>query len=263
MTEPIPIVRRIGNDPRTVLLGPGLLLLQVAHPVVGAGVAQHSDYQRDPFGRLIRTLGAITEVVYGNEERAAGAGRRVRSFHRSIKGTLPDGSTYTAFDPEAWAWVHATLGWGMHRAAQRFGRPLDDTEAAQLWDEWLEVGELLHVRRGDLPAAWSDVPAYVDAMVAERLERTSAFDSVLGSFQRVPRPKLPVPHTVWNGLALPVTLPLSVLAVGSLPSSARVKFGLSWTPAHRQAFIAGCLALRATGPVATRLPRVPWPALAS
>lgn len=32
------------------------LLLQVAHPTVGAGVAEHSNYAQDPFGRLIRTL---------------------------------------------------------------------------------------------------------------------------------------------------------------------------------------------------------------
>jgi uncharacterized protein (DUF2236 family) len=263
VSEPT-LVQRLGNDPRTVLMGPGLLLLQVAHPVVGAGVAQHSDYANDPFGRLVRTLAAITQVVYGGS-RAAGAGDRVRSFHRPITGTLPDGSRYTAFDPEAWAWVHATLGWGMHQAARRFGRPLTDAEAEQLWREWLAVGELLKVRPGDLPATWPEVPAYVDAMVHDRLERTAAFESVLGgSFQRVRRPPLvPVPVPVWNRLTGPVTVPLSLLAVGSLPASARTVLGLNWTAAHRRAFGAACTALQVTGPLATRIPQVPWPALAS
>lgn len=257
------LVARLGNDPRTVLMGPGVLLLQVAHPVVGAGVAEHSDYRRDPFGRLGRTLGAIAEVAYGDEDASTAAGRQVRSFHRSITGTLPDGSRYAAFDPEAWAWVHATLGWGMQVAGRTFGRPLDEVESARLWDEWLEVGDRLHVRPGDLPAAWRDVPGYVDAMVADRLERTVAFDSVMTSFHRVPRPSaLPMPFTLWNGLAIPVTVPLSVLAVGTVPASARDKLGLAWTPAHRQAFWTGCTALRAFGPVATRLARQSRPALA-
>ena len=263
MIEPT-LAQRLGNDPRTVLMGPGLLLMQVAHPVVGAGVAQHSDYANDPFGRLVRTLAAITEVVYGGS-RAAGAGAQVRSFHRPITGTLPDGSKYSAFDPEAWAWVHATLGWGMHEAARRFGRPLTDAESEQLWAEWLGVGELLKVRPGDLPARWAEVPDYVDAMVNDRLERTAAFEAVLGgSFQRVRRPPIvPVPIGVWNRLTSPVTAPLSLLAIGSLPASARRRLGLNWTIAHRRAFSAACAALQATGPVATRLPQVRWPALAS
>lgn len=258
------ITHRLGNDPRTVLMGPGLLLLQVAHPVVGAGVTQHSDYANDPFGRLVRTLAAITTVVYGGD-RAPGAGAAIRAFHRPINGTLPDGSRYSAFDPEAWAWVHATLGWGMHQAARRFGRPLTDDESDQLWVEWLAIGELLHVRAGALPGTWRDVPAYVDAMVTGRLERTEAFDAVLGgSFQRVRRPPLlPVPAGVWHRLTAPVTAPLSLLAVGSLPSSARLHLGLNWTVAHRRAFSAACAGLQATGPIATRLPQVPWPALAS
>lgn len=261
MTEPA-LAQRLGNDPRTVLMGPGLLLLQVAHPVVGAGVAQHSDYANDPFGRLVRTLAAITEVVYGGD-RAAGAGAAVRSFHRPITGSLPDGTRYTAFDPEAWAWVHATLGWGMHEAARRFGRPLTGAESEQLWSEWLAVGELLRVRPGDLPGTWREVPDYVDAMVEDRLERTAAFEAVLrGAFQRVRRPSLvPVPVSVWNRLTGPVMAPLSLLAIGSLPSSARRTLGLNWTYAHRRAFSAACLALQVTGPIATRLPQVPWPAL--
>jgi uncharacterized protein (DUF2236 family) len=196
---------------------------------------------------------------------AAGAGEAVRSFHRPITGTLPDGSKYTAFDPEAWAWVHATLGWGMHQAARRFGRPLTDAESEQLWLEWLAIGELLKVRPGALPASWTEVPAYVDAMVTGRLERTVAFESVLGgAFQRVKRPPLvPVPVGVWNRLTSPVTAPLSLLAIGSLPASARSHLGLNWNLAHRRAFRAACTALQATGPIATRLPQVPWPAIAS
>lgn len=262
--DPHSITQRLGNDPRTVLMGPGLLLLQVAHPVVGAGVAQHSDYATDPFGRLVRTLAAITTVVYGGE-RAPGAATAVRSFHRPITGTMPDGRRYTAFDPEAWAWVHGTLGWGMVQGARRFGRPLSAEQSEQLWAEWLAVGDLLHVKAGQLPHTWAEVPGYVDAMVTDRLERTEAFEGVLGgSLQRMRRPPLvPVPLGVWNRFAAPVTAPLSLLAIGSLPASARRKFGLNWTAAHRRAFSAVCTGLQATSPIVTRLPAVPWPALAS
>ncbi|MDP9398691.1 MAG: oxygenase MpaB family protein, partial [Actinomycetota bacterium] len=44
---------------RVVLLGgPAALLLQVAHPLVAAGVAEHSDFRADPLHRLRATLDA-------------------------------------------------------------------------------------------------------------------------------------------------------------------------------------------------------------
>jgi uncharacterized protein (DUF2236 family) len=46
------------------------LLLQVAHPTVGAGVAQFSHFQSDPWGRLSRTLDYVNGTIYGGPESA-------------------------------------------------------------------------------------------------------------------------------------------------------------------------------------------------
>ena len=54
------------NREGVLLLGGGrALLLQVAHPLVAAGVAQHSNYREDPFGRLYRTLDTVTMSARG------------------------------------------------------------------------------------------------------------------------------------------------------------------------------------------------------
>src|SRR4051794_20825301 len=92
---------RIAGDAR-LLAGAGYaLLLQVAHPVVGAGVAEHSDYRRDPWNRLWRTLDFVNLSVFGGPEAAADVGRRTRALHTRIKGVRPDGERYHALEPEA------------------------------------------------------------------------------------------------------------------------------------------------------------------
>ena len=72
------------------MLGGGrALLLQAAHPLALAGVMEHSDYERDVWGRLRSTMTYVWGVVYGSPEEAERLGRRVRAIHRTVRGTLP------------------------------------------------------------------------------------------------------------------------------------------------------------------------------
>jgi uncharacterized protein (DUF2236 family) len=78
------------------------LLMQAAHPVVAAGVAEHSTYASDPFGRLLRTLTSSFDVVFGTRSEAERTLDRVNTIHERVRGRRPDdGSPYTALDPEA------------------------------------------------------------------------------------------------------------------------------------------------------------------
>jgi uncharacterized protein (DUF2236 family) len=57
------------------LLGGGpAVLLQVAHPLVAAGVVDYSDYRRTLWRRLLRTLRALYLIMYGSK----GLGRSCR-----------------------------------------------------------------------------------------------------------------------------------------------------------------------------------------
>ena len=49
-------VWRAAGDIRLLSTSGYALLLQVAHPTVGAGVLEHSNFREDPWGRLLRTL---------------------------------------------------------------------------------------------------------------------------------------------------------------------------------------------------------------
>ena len=116
------------------------LLLQVSHPTVGAGVSEHSRFRLDPWGRLLRTLDYSCTMVYAGPEQAGEMGRRIRGFHKQIRGVRPDGATYNALEPGAYAWVHATLAAGIVRAHERFGLRLTAADREQLWREWRSLG---------------------------------------------------------------------------------------------------------------------------
>ena len=94
----------------TVVAGLRALLLQVAHPAIAAGVAQHSAYQRDPLGRLSRTVEWLTVMTYGSREQADSASAGIRRRHVPVAGvvTTPDGrqGRYRADDQELMRWVH-------------------------------------------------------------------------------------------------------------------------------------------------------------
>src|SRR4051812_26654620 len=144
-------VWRAFNDVRLMSTAGYASLLQVAHPTVGHGVHQYSSFTKDPWGRLLRTLDYVHGTIYGGPEMAGEIGRRVREMHKTIRGVRDDGQRYSAMEPEAFAWVHATLADGIVRGSAHFGTPMTWAEQEAFWEEWLGVGRLIGVRERDLP----------------------------------------------------------------------------------------------------------------
>ncbi|HUF97113.1 MAG TPA: oxygenase MpaB family protein [Ilumatobacter sp.] len=112
------------------------LLFQSLHPLAMAGVAQHSDYRADPWGRLQRTADFLAATTFGPAVESERAVARVRAVHRRVTGVASDGRTYSANDPHLLAWVHLAEIDSFITAHSRYGaRPLDaagyDTYVAQ------------------------------------------------------------------------------------------------------------------------------------
>lgn len=82
------------------------LLLQSLHPLAMAGVAEHSDYRGDPWGRLQRTSTFLAVTTFGTADDAQRAVDRVRGIHRRVHGVAADGRPYSAADPHLLEWVH-------------------------------------------------------------------------------------------------------------------------------------------------------------
>src|SRR5438094_10377606 len=103
------VARRLNREMFLLLGGTAALLMQVAHPLVAAGVEGHSDFRRDPIGRLRRTLNTTLAVVFAEPGHARAALRRIDRRHGSVRGSTTGGQPYDARDPALLLWVQATL----------------------------------------------------------------------------------------------------------------------------------------------------------
>ncbi len=171
--------------PALLVGGVAALMLQTLHPVVMAGVADHSNYREDPLGRLQRTGTFVAATTYGSTAVANEAIAVVRRVHERVVGTTPDGRAYSANDPDAITWVHATEHGMFLRAHQRHGaRPLTAARADQYLHEVAEVAFRLGAEW--VPRSNDELEAYFQRMrpdlyVGPQARDTLAFLEV-GSF---------------------------------------------------------------------------------
>lgn len=242
---------RVAGDARLFGGSGYALLLQVTHPSVGAGVAQHSNFREDPWGRLLRTLDYTSSVVYGGPDLAWEVGRGVRRMHERIKGVRPDGERYHALEPRPYAWVHATLAEAIVRARHLFcSPPLSADEIEGFWTEWRRLGRLVGVRYGDLPETWPELRAYFDEMVERELEDTEAAQEVLSSLRDPAAPPLPwMRESVWRVLRWPPARAGSLVTLGMLPAVLRERLGVEWTSSSERRFRALARVVRASRPL--------------
>ena len=121
-------IRRVHADASMFVGGLRALLLQSLHPLAMAGVAQHSDYRGDPWGRLQRTSTFLAVTTFGTATDAQRAVDKVRGIHRRVRGQAPDGRDYRADDPHLLEWVHIAEVDSFLKAYQLYGAaPLDQT----------------------------------------------------------------------------------------------------------------------------------------
>lgn len=243
---------RILGDARGLSSAGFALLLQVAHPTVGAGVTEHSQFKSDPWGRLWRTLDYVALSVYAGPQRAGATGRTIHNMHRRIKGVKPSGERYHALEPEAYAWVHATLAIAGVEGSRRFVKPLRHDQKQAFWREWRPLGRTLGIRDRDLPQTWDALSEYYEQMVQERLQRTTAFDDVLATLGGpVPAPPR-VPAAAWRAIAPLALRGTRQAAVWMLPGSLRARFGIAWTRAEELEMQVLSRASRAATPLMPR-----------
>ncbi|SFW49083.1 oxygenase MpaB family protein [Amycolatopsis australiensis] len=243
------------GDFRDVLLAGQVLVLQVAHPVVAAGVRDHSDYTSDPWTRLMRTGASLSIYVYGGKAGARVEAARLRSLHRSFTG-VADGKRYSALDPAAYAWVHATLVRVPVDAQRFFGVPLTASELDEYYAQMCDIGRMLGVRERDLPPDWAAFSRYYDSMVAG-FTGNAAIDQLFETIRTVTKPVRWLPGACWHWHARIQMF----LIRATLPPAFRERLGLQWTDADQRRFdrFARAIRLLATPvPAAVRTAHMRW-----
>lgn len=205
----------VQSDWSVIIGGVESLLVQTLHPPTMAGVADHSRYKEDPFGRLHRTANFIGTTTFGSAKDAERMVENIRKVHTRVTGTTPDGVPYEANDPHNLAWVHCTEVDGFLRAFQRYGSvEINGAEADQYVAEMARVGEALGVI--DAPRTVGDLNARLETYLPELHYGAQAREAIRWLFF--------APHKI--GAQAPYAITLSS-AVNLLPSWARRKL---WLP---------------------------------
>ena len=221
-------VWRIGRELALMLGGGRALLMQVAHPLVAAGVAGHSDYREDPWKRLEGTMNAVWAVVFGSRAQADRAAARVRVMHRRVKGTIaepmgpfPAGTEYSALDPELLLWVHATLVDTALLVHSKWVRPLRLPEREAYYEDMKTCARLFGTPPRVLPRTYGDFCAYMEERLAS--EEIAVTPLAREIARDVLRP--PVPLVLRPGIEL-----VNVVTASLMPPRLRREYGLGWDP---------------------------------
>lgn len=243
---PESVIRRVGNTPLIPMLGGGpAVLLQVAHPLVAAGVVYHSDYHHDLWRRLLRTLQALYLIVYGSKQEAERAGAAVQAVHAHVRGTtrerlgpFPAGTRYDASDPDLMLWVHATLVASSLAAYRRFVARLTADEGEAYYREMALVAGVFGLPRSAIPASLDDFGEYLRArLAAPEICVTAPAREVAAIVLQAPLPT-----------ALRLLAPAHRLATAALlPARLREQYGLGWTRAHAMPLALAASSLRLLG----------------
>lgn len=156
---------RVSTDLASPVAGLRSLLMQALHPLAMAGVDQHSDWRRDPVGRLAATSAYVATVSFGERAAAQQAAAAVRRIHEHVKGVdTVTGRPYAAGDPALLLWVHSALVDSAIVASRLFGTPLSPDDGDRYVAEMAVAAELVGVPRALVPASLAELDRYVSSV---------------------------------------------------------------------------------------------------
>jgi len=195
------------------------LLLQSLHPRAMAGVAQHSNYREDPWGRLQRTADFLGVVTFGPKEWAVRSVEAVKRVHSRVQGMTSAGEPYSANDPHLLRWVHLAEVDSFLAAHRRYGsKKLSSADEDRYVADMSITAELLGVQGA--PRSVSELRAQLHAYDPELRSTREARDAA--RYLALPA-----------GLSAPERLgyaPILAGAIALLPLRARFMLRLPFLP---------------------------------
>ena len=220
------------------------LVLEVAFPTVAQGVADHSHYHEDPWGRLNHTFKSYQRYVYGSPHDTLAEARELRRIHGAVHGVGDDGRPYHALDPVAYFWVHATLFASLADFYEAAGRPLPDDELERVYGEWRALGVVLGIRADHMPPDAAAFRRYFDGVVEGQLGDNPVVRDLLGpAVLTLPSPTALIPEPVWRVAWFPVSRLYLHATVALLPRPFTERLGIAPGPLQVRATQAFARAL--------------------
>jgi uncharacterized protein (DUF2236 family) len=210
------------------------ILLQLAHPLIAAGVYDHSSFRRGPWtavARLHATIRSMLTLTFGTDAEQQHVLHIIRSIHRRVHGHLPEtvgrfpaGERYSAENADLVLWVHLTLLESLPLTYEQLVAPLTAAERDTYCDEAAWVATALGARAEEVPHTWDAMREQLARFYASGAIAVGPQARVLAPLILAPRATLLVPPLAWAN---------RLMTIGWLPEDIRAQYGLTWD-ARRQ-----------------------------
>jgi uncharacterized protein (DUF2236 family) len=233
---------RLHHQQWLILGGARAFLMQAAHPKVAQGAIDFSAYAEDPFGRVFRTVQAMTVLLVGTTREVNATARHLNRLHATVQGTLKYhtgrhtvGEPYSAMDPEALLWVHIAFVESMLSAYRAFVGPLSEADCEAYWQESLRYARRLGLTDAVLPPNYAAMQAYTREAIASG-------EAAVGAEAQEVAATILFPPLPWY--RRPIWALVRLITSGQLPAEIRQGYKLRWTWRHRMGFRLACGCLR-------------------
>lgn len=243
--EVMSVSQRINAERLVLLAWTRAILLQIAHPMIAAGVFEHSGFRSSPWaaaGRLHQTVKAMLALVFGSEAARNQAIAGILAIHRRVNGRLtesvgpfPAGTAYSAEDPALVLWVHATLLDSVPLVHELLISPLSAAEHDAYCAEAAPIAVALGARDDDVPRTRAALREYMESIYRSGVIAVGPQAAALARAVMMP----PAARVV-----LPAAWLNELVTIGLLPDHVRAQYGFRWTPARARALPIALRAIR-------------------
>ncbi len=227
---------RLHQEQWLILGGARAFLMQAAHPKVAQGALDFSAYAEDPFGRVYRTVGAMSVLLTGTTHEVNTMARHINRLHQTVQGTFAEsigpyhaGEPYSGMDPDGLLWVQAVFVDSMLTAYQNFVGPLSQADCDRYWQESCRYAHRLGLTDAQLPPTYAALQAYMRQAIA------SGEVTVGNGARTIAQTVLYPPLT---GRRRPWWAVVRLITSGQLPPQVRSGYSLRWSWTHRLGFRA-------------------------
>jgi uncharacterized protein (DUF2236 family) len=226
---PSSVTWKIHSDPAMLVGGIRALFQQALHPQAMAGVAEHSNFREDAWGRLQRTGDYVSTLTFGTPTQANQLSARVRKIHSQLG----------LDDPKLLLWVHMAMVDSFLDVAVRSGLTLSEAERDQYVAEMVLFAQAVGIAESNVPKNVAEMKKYFIDISPELSASDDAKRAAL--FLTIP----PLPTAVrFATPAAPAWAAVAALAGASLPNWARALYGWPTLPGQGIATDVAMTALR-------------------
>ncbi len=190
-------------------LGAGCaVLMQLAHPYVAYGIAEHSSALTDVRRRFQGTFESIYRMTFGSRDEAFTSARAIHRVHGRITGSIQEtvgrfasGHRYRANEVGALRWVYSTLISTAMAVHTETGLKLSRVELAEFYSASKRFALLFGLRDSMLPTTLGEFEVFVrDTAASDTIVVSKPAREIASFLLTSPTPSLAPMFTIYRAV---------------------------------------------------------------